>query len=370
MIAGMPAFCLTLHAAYRCRHAGDCCRTWTVPAEPHVVALVEARDIRRRQSGGPRFVRRTAAGPDWDVARDAGGRCVFFDEDHGRLCLIHAAAGTAALPSACRHFPRVVLSDDRGTFISLSHFCPTAAAMLLASEPPAIVEAPASLRLEEPVEGMQAAGALPPLVRPGLLSDLEGYAVWERAGIATFARPDLTWRQALDRLAGATERVRRWAPGDGSLAAHVERAFASGEDERTGADAGHSRAMATLRAITGGSAREALAPAARFEDRWTDLAAAAFEQFDRPMKHFLAARLFGNWVAYQGRGLRSIVEWIRTCAALVRHRALTQALASGQAPAPADLLAAVRLADLLLLHSLDTRAFARQVAPLEGPDPR
>ena len=37
------------------------------------------------------------------------------------------------------------------------------------------------------------------------------------------------------------------------------------------------------------------------------------------MKNYLAARVFANWIAYQGRGLRSIVEWLRTCAAIVRH---------------------------------------------------
>ena len=42
----MTAFCLDLHARYQCRHAGACCESWTVPAEPEVVALVRTRHLR------------------------------------------------------------------------------------------------------------------------------------------------------------------------------------------------------------------------------------------------------------------------------------------------------------------------------------
>jgi hypothetical protein len=88
------------------------------------------------------------------------------------------------------------------------------------------------------------------------------------------------------------------------------------------------------------------------------------------MKNFLGARVFGNWIAYQGRGLQTIVEWLRTCAALVRHHLLRSALARQSVPTSEDLLEAFRMTDLLLLHVVDTQAFARQAMVLEGPDPR
>lgn len=91
--------------------------------------------------------------------------------------------------------------------------------------------------------------------------------------------------------------------------------------------------------------------------------------FDAATKNFLAARLFANWIAYQGRGLLSIVQWVRAAAALVRHHVLRCALDIGRAPGPEGFIEAVRMADLLLLHVIDTQAFARCVAPLEGPDP-
>jgi hypothetical protein len=109
---------------------------------------------------------------------------------------------------------------------------------------------------------------------------------------------------------------------------------------------------------------------ARCEELWQERVAPAFTRFDVAMKNYLAARVFANWIAYQGRGLRSIVEWLRTCAALVRHHTSRRALDTGSAPDPADFVEAVRMSDLLLLHVVDTQAFAWRVAPLEGPDPR
>ena len=113
-----------------------------------------------------------------------------FRPGGGRLCIIHRDFGVEALPSACRHFPRKVLHDARGTLISLSHFCPTAAATLLTPARSSIVDARPPLRLTSPMEGLDAWDALPPLLRPGLLCDMEGYDTWERAGVAVFAQPD------------------------------------------------------------------------------------------------------------------------------------------------------------------------------------
>ncbi len=130
MIAFMAAFCLSIHARYQCRHAGACCQNWTLPAEPHVVEFVKQRGLRPRGVTGPLFVSSRKPDPRdgaMDIARDNNGVCVFFEHDAGRLCVIHREAGIDALPSACRHFPRKFLRDGRGTFISLSHFCPTAA---------------------------------------------------------------------------------------------------------------------------------------------------------------------------------------------------------------------------------------------------
>ena len=67
------------------------------------------------------------------MALAEGGACVSFERGMGGAtsqCAIHRVLGHDALPSACRHFPRAAVTDDLGTFVTLSHFCPTAASML------------------------------------------------------------------------------------------------------------------------------------------------------------------------------------------------------------------------------------------------
>lgn len=372
-----PWFCLTLHARYQCRHAGACCQDWTVHAEPEVIAFVEARQIRRAGVSGPLFVATSKNNQDtWSIATEVDGSCVFFDQGGGRLCEIHRTAGADALPSACRHFPRKILRDARGTFVSLSHFCPTAALMLLGVDPLLLVEAEPPLRLNEPIEGLDAVNALPPLVRPGLLCDLEGYTAWERAGLETLARPDLTYRQALNLIAAATETVREWRPGTCSMIEHVERAFRRipAGSARAQPDA-HTRAIETVMTLCAGRVpddimRDKFIQIGGFEPLWTQHAAGPFQRFDRAMKNYLAARLFANWIAYQGRGLRSSIEWLQTAAALVRHQFLRRVLATAAPPGPDDFIEAVRMADLLLLHVVDSRAFASHVAPIEGHNPK
>jgi len=61
------------------------------------------------------------------LAAHEDGTCRFHE---GRLCAIHRQLGPRALPIACRQLPGQALRGGRGTFISLSHFCPTAAGLL------------------------------------------------------------------------------------------------------------------------------------------------------------------------------------------------------------------------------------------------
>jgi hypothetical protein len=130
-----------------------------------VIALVEAQGIGPARPGAARFVSVPAmASPA--LARDPDGACVFLEPGPRGLCSIHRHAGPGALPSACRHFPRTVLSDGRGTFFSLSHYCPTAAMLLFDSAPLTIVEAAPPLKIDAP-EGLEARGVLPPLERTG-----------------------------------------------------------------------------------------------------------------------------------------------------------------------------------------------------------
>jgi hypothetical protein len=261
-----------------------------------------------------------------------------------------------------------VLHDARGTLISLSHFCPTAAATLADGGTLSIVSAHAPLLLTSAMEGLDAREVLPPLIRPGLLSDMAGYDTWERAAVDVFAHPDSTYQQCLTKLTGATERVREWRPGVISMSDYVSAAFEqpqidcrelSSRDERL-----VERAAALTANLTGGD----VVGIPQFEAQWTRRIGKPAAWFNRSMKRYLGARVFGNWLAYQGRGLRSIVEWLRTCAAIVRYFALRHAIESERELDERDFIEAVRSADLLLLHVLDSAAFARTIATIEETD--
>ncbi|HUF79543.1 MAG TPA: hypothetical protein VMN03_00285, partial [Burkholderiales bacterium] len=326
------ASCLNIHADYACRHAGACCeQDWHVPVEVGLVQLVEARGLGPLE--GPRFVSTAgAAGPVTALGRHRDGACVFFDRDGGRLCAIHSAAGGDTLPSACRHFPRIVLNDDRGTFIGISHFCPTAALLLLDPRSAAVVEAPPSLNLRD-LEGFEARSVLPPLLRPGLLTDLDGYGAWESAAIETLARRDVTHEQALGIIAGATGRARGWRPGAGALCSWIQESF----DVHANAPADpfvpglQKQRAAALEPMSG---TRFPSYAADGEQVWAD-GRAVLAPFERAIANYLAARLFANHTAYEAEGLLTIVEWLRTSLAVLQREA---ARIAGNRPAftPAD----------------------------------
>jgi Fe-S-cluster containining protein len=294
MIEHSPvARCLSFHASYRCRSTGACCSAgWTIPFSGG-----ELSDARRLPLTRAAFVPLPDGGAAAGVRGD--GACTFLEDGTG-LCEIHRLGGHASLPLTCRMFPRLVLHDSRATSVSLSHFCPTAAAMLFEPGPPAaIVDAPDALTGAEPLDGLDARDAWPPLLRSGVLTDLESYDTWERRGIEILTREGIAPRDSLAALDTATSRIVRWAPGGRPLLHEVQDAFA------------------------------ALAPPT-----------SELEPRDAAIKRWLAARLFGTWIAYQGEGLRTIVRYVRAC-----FDAFQLELARDGNP-----LEAIRRSDRLIVH--------------------
>jgi hypothetical protein len=358
----MRSYCLRLHAGYQCQHVGACCNAdWLIPAELHVITAVERHGIRAAHKSDDLFV--PSGDGDLQVAVNRHGTCAFFDAEDGRLCAIHRKAGIEALPSACRHFPREILIDGRGTLISLSHFCPTAAELLFTPGGLDVVEAFPPLRLEAPVEGLDATEVPAPPVRPGLLADLEGYDAWERACLATLARPGVTSDQALGLIAAATEDVREWRPGRETLTARVGDAFR----HRVASPAPNGD---SFRDLSGRHFPPEAGPVPSFDDVWRRLAEPWIGPIDYAIKNYLASRLFGNWIAYQGRGLRTIVEWLRTTRAVLTNEIARRCAISGTPLTRAHFLVAAGAADYLLLHTIDSETVARELGRIEGPEPR
>lgn len=353
----MRTYCLSLHASYGCRHSGACCSAWTVPAEAHVIAFVRDRKL-QPSGGGPVFITEPTGSGQPHIAHGVDGGCVFREQ---RQCTIHREAGEMALPVSCRHYPRVVLRDSRGTLLSFSHYCPTAAALLFQDEPVRTVAAGLSVSIRDPVEGLDARGALPPLIHPGMLADIDGYDAWERSVIDTLmCAPHVS--RALDEIASATEDVRRWTPADGALANTVVAAFAAASD-RTIRRAWSSAALDIVGTLNRGEVSLDKQP--DLESAWQRLAAPDRVDLHRPLANYLAARAFANWVAYQGHGLRTVVAWLRACHDVLRSVALSRAAATRRPLAPEDLLESIRLTDMVMLHTIDSHAFSRAAAVFE-----
>jgi hypothetical protein len=264
-----------MHARYSCRHAGACCRSaWVIPFEDGTIA-----------------------------ARDAHGACAFLD-GAARRCSIHRADGVRALPLTCRMFPRVVLHDARGTFISLSHFCPTAASLLFDrtdEEPVTIVEAPAALADIGVLDGLDARGEWPPLLRPRVLMDPDSYGAWERRALSVLTRGESPAADALAALGEATLRIASWTPDSGALLDAVHAGFDALGSEGA-ADPVRERAA---------------------------------------VKRWLAARLFGAWIAYQGNGLAATLAYLRSCLETFEMEAAIDG-------SPIE---AIRRSDLRIVHS-------------------
>lgn len=261
------AKCLNFHAAYQCRRSGACCSAgWTIPFDAAELRTVSAL----RLSGRLRVTSDTAS------AAMIHGRCTFLgrDAEGVHACEIHRAGGHAALPLTCRMFPRLILHDPRGTFISLSHYCPTAAAMLFDAEgSAAIVDAPGPLAGSDPLDGLDARDVWPPLLRQGVMMDLDSFALWEQSTVELLTRPGVPPRGAIDAVERATIRAVSWDPGsDVTLEDALRDAFARAD------------------------------PSTRRE-----------RPFEPAVNRWLAARAFGTWIAYQGNGLRTIVRYLRAC---------------------------------------------------------
>ena len=151
------------------------------------------------------------------LERNQAGECVFFERE-SRLCVVHRDLGHEALPATCRHFPRLAVQDRRGTFVSLSHYCPTAAGMLFRDDVSlTIVSAPPAFPPAD-YEGLSvSADDLPPLLRPGVVMDLEAYSRWEAHMVRRCAGA-VTPESALATLERDAIRVRGWTPGGPAMA--------------------------------------------------------------------------------------------------------------------------------------------------------
>ena len=342
----IPVRSLSFHADYRCQNTGVCCSSgWDIAVETRVQLQLSQR-LRKRAGHLPN-------GPDGFVPlsdppvgclsafrRDDAGVCWFRDNER-RDCAIHREFGEDLLASACRQFPRVAVLEPSQTSISLSHYCPTAAALLFRdSSDFAIVEAPAAFPSAWPFEGLDARGAYSPLLRPGVLLGFDGLRAFETSAVAVLSESDV--RGAVARIAAAVDQIRCWRPDLGPLPLWIQRAFDEAVPLAVHPVFDPRRVLAE--SIPPGAAKPQ--PLPTFSGANVDFDAKA----DLALRRYLAARLVGGWVMFQADDLRTVAAYLRFCFDSVLL------FESGRDRAEPELdrwREAIREADLWLLHHCD-----------------
>jgi hypothetical protein len=360
----MPVFSLGIHADYGCRSTGACCSSgWEVPVDPESEAAIGAALRQGRlvvqERGVPLFRSRHELP---DAARvvfglDASGRCTFF-EPESRLCAVHRQAGPQALPASCRQFPRLALLTPLGTFVTLSHYCPTAASLLFRDEVPRAIDAsPRAFREVQDWEGLDARTGWPPLLRPGVLLGWDGFAAWQEAGVRLLLRDDLAPERAVALLRARTAFVAGWSASSGALVDRIAAALDVPSPPASPFD--YAAAEQSWRAVAARvpeSLRDAAPPLGPGEPPsdggalFASRVVPAWAAHARAVRRYLAAKLFASWAALQGAGLDA---WTRVVEIALDVLAVEAARAAAASPSGLDdeaLLEAVRRADLLIVH--------------------
>jgi hypothetical protein len=321
----LKTFWLAFHAAYRCAESGACCSSgWEIPMEASRTAAVDRAIAGRAIDAPQRWLRMVGNAPDdvGGVLAMNEGRCVFHRNPG---CAVHHALGPDALPSACQHFPRVCLIDPRGVFVTLSHYCPTAAAMLFhGGDPAAIVEGPAALPSGALPEGLDARESLPPSLGPRKLMDLETYAAWEER-MVTVLTTKFPAEAAIMEL------------GSDPIAAPV------------------SLFQNARRAVPPPHSWPDAIDASR--EQWAQLDA-GLRPFDHAIGRFLAAHAFASWMAYQGNGVPAMIRYLRTVSSVLRMETMRHVARRGGTVDQESVMTGIRQSDLLLRHLADREALA------------
>jgi Fe-S-cluster containining protein len=307
---------LSFHSSYQCRDTGACCSAgWPIPVEADRAEALRTLDGRLP--------------PGSFLLPVVNGHCVFHDATR-RRCRAHEALGHAALPLACRQFPRVSVIDPRGVSVTLSHFCPTARAMLDNPGSCEIMTGASAFPAGGEYEGLDVRDALPPLLRPDMLMEWESWWLWEAESVALIAAGADEPASALATLAAAIDLLDAWTPDRGPLDDALRLALTRARERPS---------AWPLDDATRRRWRDGVLAAIPPPHRPRGLDRVATPPPPRVLGRFLAAHAFANWTAHQGNGLRA---WLRSLE-------VAYALASDYG---------VRQADLLIRHLADPAVLA------------
>ena len=317
---------LNFHIPYACQHSGACCASgWPIPVERDRV--IPIRNLSGREDDSWLLpVGEAPADVAGTLAVRANGECTFFriptSGSRPTSSALPAVAGCAVhpvRPSSCSHFPYVCLVDPRGVHVTLSHYCPTAAALLFEDHGPiAIVEGPSPVAGFAIPEGLDARESLPPLESPNRLMTWEAFSDWERAEVGK--EPT---HSSLADAAALFEYAR--------VAVPAPWAWASVPTD--------------------------------LERHWAALVAPAWASLAGVVQRYRAAKVFASWSAHDEDGVAAVLRVAAIADAVLRVETVRQCVTAGRV-LDADLLKqAIRQSDLLIVHYADARVLSSGTTP-------
>jgi hypothetical protein len=347
-------------ASYACAHAGSCCRAgWPIPIEPAPMLVLRAAEA----SG---TLPSCQSGP-WEIdgilGRTPDSLCIFHGTRGRPGCRLESGLGPTALPSSCRQFPRILLTDGRGWHQSISTWCPTAAKRVITGCADFLSIDHIEVDPRVHIESLDATGAWPPFLRPGVLAGHDVYEYWEGAALQRFLG-EIACRQGtvthmVASLLCWTDLLRNWRASEGSLRVLATRPWSHPPPARllrkpATAQALRLLVLEPLLKKVDAAWRPAEWPAGVTDHRADDTILSRRDA-EEALGRYLATRLIGSWITYQGEGLRSVAASLVSALVLI-----TLALPHDQrVPVTlGHLTLAMRASDWLLLHLIDRQDWA------------
>lgn len=324
----MRTYWLSTHLGYACRHSGACCSSrWPIPIEHDRASLVQrALDEGRGRPAAMQWLEPAPTAPGevaGILAHRSDGDCVF-----------HGASGCAIYrhrPRSCEHFPYVCVIDPRGVHVTLSHYCPTAAALLFDDDTAEIVEGPAIFGDGRNPEGLDAMEALPP-------TEIEAADGADVAPQGCAGRPRLMgwdevsrWERRIVRAVASDTRVP--GPPDLALFAHARDAMP---------------ADLTWPDVPGDVA-----------EAWARWVAPSWPRWAPAVGRYLAARVHGSWAMCLGSGPRDVLRSVDIARSVLQVEAARVCARTVHGLDRPLLESAIRQTDLLLIHYADPQRLLR-----------
>lgn len=332
----MQTYWLSTHLGYACRHSGACCSSrWPIPIERDRAALVQ----RAIDEGCVRPAVAAWLEPAPNAPGDVAG--ILAHRPDGD-CVFHGPSGCAiygARPGSCEHFPHVCVIDARGIHVTLSHYCPTAAAMLFRDGVPEVVEGPPLFFDGRRPEGLDAEDALPP-TRWGAADGADTDRGVDDADGADRRRARTPCLMGWDEVTRWEQRAVHEVASDARVPALPELALFEGARDAVPAGLWWPGAPPDV------------------EQAWARWVAPAWPSWTAVVGRYLAAKVHASWAMYLGSGPADVRRGVDIARAVLQVEAVRGCVCAGRALDRPLLESAIRQSDLLLVHYADPQRLA------------